>query len=64
MTEQVSLRFPTISALWAFRLEINAQVFEMNLQLLSITCECSKEHIELALTKYKAAVVNSKKENA
>ena len=64
MTEKVILKFATVSSLWSFRLEINAQVFEMNLQQLSITCECSKQQIELAVNKYKASVVSSKRENA
>ena len=64
MTQKVILKFATVSSLWSFRLEIHAQAFEMNFQQLSITCECSKQQIELAVTKYKASVVSSKRENA
>lgn len=31
---------------------IDANVFEMNLRELTITCECTKEHMELAVQKY------------
>ena len=55
-TEKVSIRFTSLTALWAFRLEIQVNHFEMNLKELTINCKCTKEHIDLANEKYNAVV--------
>jgi hypothetical protein len=64
VTTKVSIRFTSLNNLWAFRLEIDANEFAMNLAELTITCECSKEHLELAKSKYHARVVELVKDTA
>ena len=61
---RVSIRFTSLTNLWAFRLAIDVNVFEMNMSQIMITCECAKEDIELATSKYKGKVVENKKQEA
>jgi hypothetical protein len=61
---KVSLKFTNLSNLWAFRLAIDVNVFEMNLSELMITCDCTREHIQLATEKFGGRVVELKKETA
>jgi hypothetical protein len=61
---RVSIQFTSLTKLWAFRMAINVNVFEMNLSQLTITCECSKEDIQLALEEYNGSVVQTKKQEA
>ena len=61
---KVIIRFTSLNNLWAFRLDIGANDFAMNLAELTITCECSKEHIELAIGKYNGKVVERVKDTA
>ena len=63
-TSKVSIRFTSLTNLWAFRLAIGANEFSMNLGELIITCHCTKEHIELAQSKYNGKVVSEVKEKA
>jgi hypothetical protein len=60
----VSIRFTSLTNLWAFRREIDINLFEMNLSKLMITCECSEEEIQLAIEKYNGKLIDAKKENA
>ena len=41
---------------------IAVNVFEMNLSKIMISCECSKEDIELAINQYKGKRVEIKQE--
>ena len=54
---RVSIQFTSLTNLWAFRMAIDVNVFEMNVSKIMITCECSKEQIELAKSEYKGRVV-------
>lgn len=63
-TTKVSIQFTSLTKLWAFRMAINVNVFEMNMSELTITCECSKEHIQLAVDEYNGRVVGTKKQEA
>ena len=56
--QKVTIRFSSLTKLWDFRMAIDASVFEMNLHMLTITCECTKKHIELAINQYKATLVD------
>jgi hypothetical protein len=57
--ELVTLRFPTAKGLWSFRLKIEATIFEFNLRDRTLTCQCSDEHIKLAIEKYNAKVIST-----
>lgn len=57
--ELVTLQFPTVKLLWGFRLEIETDVFEINLRNHTLTCHCSEQHIKLAVEKYAAKVISS-----
>lgn len=57
--ELVTLRFPTVKLLWGFRLEIEADVFEINLRDHTLTCHCSEQYIKLAVEKYGAKLISS-----
>lgn len=62
MKSRVSIRFTSLTKLWAFRMAINVNVFEMNMSELTITCQCNEEDIQLAANKYGGKVVNTKQE--
>jgi hypothetical protein len=59
---RVSIQFTSLGNLWAFRMAIEANVFEMNMSKIMITCECSKEQIALAISEYKGKLVEVKEE--
>ena len=61
-TTKVSIRFSSLSNLWAFRIDIGVNEFAMNLAELTITCQCSKEEIELAKSRYNGNVAELVKE--
>ena len=61
---KVSIQFTSLGNLWNFRLAIQANIFEMNLAKLTITCDCAEEHIALAMKQYKGRIVESKKVSA
>jgi hypothetical protein len=60
MKEQITLKFPSLLNLWAFKSAVNSICFELNPGNLTLICDCSKEHTELAIKKYNAIVVESK----
>lgn len=57
--ELVTLQFPTVKLLWGFRLEIESNIFEINLRERTLSCHCSDAHLRLAVEKYGATVVNN-----
>ena len=59
---KVSIKFTSLASMWAFRMEINANIFEMNVAQLTIKCDCSEEHIKLAIEKYNGKIVEALKE--
>ena len=59
---KTTLRFTSLTNLWAFRLASEVNQFEMNLAELSITCECSKEIIEVAVKEFNGKVFTAEKE--
>ena len=61
---KVTIKFTSLTNLWAFRSAISVNVFEMNLSEISITCDCTKEDIALAEEKYKGKVLETKREIA
>ena len=58
--ERVSIRFTSLTSLWGFRTEIEANVFEMNMSQITITCECTPANIELAINKYRGKLAELK----
>lgn len=61
---KVTIQFTSLTNLWAFRTAIAVNVFEMNMSEISITCECRKEDIELAIEKYKGRLLETQKATA
>jgi hypothetical protein len=61
---KVTIQFTSLTNLWAFRTAIAVNVFEMNMSQISITCECSKEEIGLAVENYKGRVLETEKATA
>ena len=59
---KVSIQFTSLTKLWKFRMAIDANVYEMNTREMTIICECSREHIQMAIEQYKGKVVESKME--
>jgi hypothetical protein len=64
ITTRVTIQFTSLTNLWAFRMAINVNIFEMNMSELTITCKCSEEHIRLALDEYKGRLIETKKQEA
>ena len=60
----VTIKFTSLINLWAFRTAISVNRFEMNVSDMSITCECTKEHIALAIEKYKGIVLETQEVKA
>ena len=60
MKQTVTLRFQSIQNLWQFRLEINAAILEINVFKKTLSCECTREHIDLAVAKYGASILEGK----
>ena len=58
-TSKVTIKFTSLINLWAFRTAISVNRFEMNVSDISITCECTREHIALAVEKYKGIVLET-----
>lgn len=61
---KVSIQFTSLTRLWQFRMAIDANIFEMNMTQIAITCECTKEQIHMAETIYYGRVLEAKKEQA
>ena len=43
---------------------IDANVFEMNMSQIAITCECTKEEMDMALTIYNGRSLEAKRDQA
>ena len=56
--QKTTLVFMSLKDLWEFRQAIQANIIEINTKNKSIACECSKEHIELAINRFHGKVVN------
>jgi hypothetical protein len=41
---------------------INANIFEMNMSEITISCECSSAHIQMAIEQYNGKLVETRKE--
>lgn len=54
----VTLQFANVQQLWKFRIEVRANILEINIKNITLSCQCSDEHIQLAVQKYKAVVIN------
>ena len=61
---KVTIKFTSLTSLWSFRTTIAVNIYEMNLSEISITCECTKEEVELALQKFKGKLVQMEKQTA
>lgn len=60
---KVTIQFTSLTKLWEFRMAIDANIFEMNMSKIAISCECTKEQIDMALKVYNGKLFESK-ENA
>jgi hypothetical protein len=57
---KVTIKFSSLTNLWSFRMVIEANIFEMNMSQISITCECTKEQVQLAIENYNGQLVETK----
>ena len=57
--QKTTLVFLSLKDLWEFRQAIQANYIEINTKNKSITCECSKAHIELAVEQFNAKIFRS-----
>ena len=58
--DKVTLVFPSVQAMWQFKLITKANYIEINIPALSLTCSCSEAEIDLATKKYNARVIRLK----
>jgi len=61
LKQSVTLQFPSLDSLYKFRAEINTTNFEVSIQKYLLTCDCTKEEIQLAASEYNAKVFTGKK---
>ena len=57
MEPAVTLQFQSLDDLWAFRIDALIYFIEMNQAQITLTCKCSQQHLQLAVSKYKAEVL-------
>ena len=60
MKQSVLLQFQSLEELLRFKSEAMANCYEISPGKLLLTCDCTKEHIDLAKTKYRATLVEIK----
>jgi hypothetical protein len=56
--QKTTLVFLSLKDLWDFRQAIQAKHIEINTKNKSITCDCTKEHIDLAIKKFHAKIAS------
>lgn len=54
--KKTTIIFLSLKDLWDFRQAIQANHIEINTKNKSITCDCSEEHIKLAINKFNGKV--------
>jgi hypothetical protein len=59
---KVSIQFTSLTKLWEFRMAIGVNIFEMNMSEMTITCDCSSGHIQMAIDQYNGKLVETRKE--
>lgn len=52
--KRTTLCFPSVHLLWQFRLETGIPQCSIDTTTKAITCLCTSEHLQLAITKFKA----------
>lgn len=57
MTVNVTLQFTSMDDLWAFRIEALIGYVNMDKDRNILTCRCTAQHVQLAISKYKASIV-------
>jgi hypothetical protein len=57
MKQTVTLHFPSLDDLYKFSKEVGPNNFEISIRALLLSCDCTDEHIKLAVTKYGATVI-------
>jgi hypothetical protein len=61
MKKEVILQFPCLLDLWKFRAAAHIPLFEISASQATLSCQCSEEEVQLAISKYHASVVSQKK---
>ena len=56
--QKTTLVFLSLKELWEFRQAIHANYIEINTKNKSITCDCTREHIQLAIDQFHAKVMD------
>jgi hypothetical protein len=62
-TKNIKLSFRDMPTLWAFVKDINVTNTEINRVGITLLSECSEKEINLALTKYSAAIIEGQLTN-
>ena len=60
MELEITLQFDSPDALWAFRIERNVTLIEMDNAEKMLTCRCSKDSLQIAISKYHASLILQK----
>ena len=55
----VTFQFQTPQDLSSFRKKVEGSTFEINIRELTLLCRCSKEHLDLAITNFRATVLKT-----
>jgi hypothetical protein len=63
MKQTVTLHFPSLDDLYKFSKEVGPNNFEISIRALLLSCDCTDEHIKLAITKYRAIIVKQESGN-
>jgi hypothetical protein len=61
MKQSVTLHFPSLQHLYGFNKEVSPNSFEVSIRALLLTCDCTKDHIELVTTKYGSKIIKLQK---
>lgn len=64
MKQQVILKFPSVETLVAFSREALLRYYELNSSTCILRSECTQQDIELACTRFAAAVVQEPNDSA
>ena len=55
----VTLQFKTPKDLSNFRKKVEGSTLEINIRELRLLCRCSSEHLNLAITNFRATIVKT-----
>jgi hypothetical protein len=57
MGPSITLQFQSLDDLWAFRIEALVYFIAIDPASVTLTCKCNRQHLQLAVSKYKAHIL-------